>query len=205
LILVVEQDTLAEWSKAPDSSSGGRQSAWVRTPLVSEFFLFGVHGRRVVVGPFCVPRVVGCVCPLLVMPVFLCVCISVCPPAGLSVLASQSPRRGPRQRPRRAPGGPPEGGVLGAEPLEPKRHSRLPSPPTGSSVAWAESGLAPSVPSPGSAMEQLFPGGSEPVPHGRGAPAAGALRSSWRPRAMGEPAGKSVRTDRTDLAWAWPY
>ena len=88
---------------------------------------------------------------------------------------------------------------------EPKRHSRLPSPPTGSSVAWAESGLAPSVPSPGSAMEQLFPGGSEPVPHGRGAPAAGALRSSWRPRAMGEPAGKSVRTDRTDLAWAWPY
>ena len=121
------------------------------------------------------------------------------PPAG-------APPEGPAvAAPGRAPGGPPVGGVLGAEPLEPKRHSRLPSPPTGSSVAWAESGLAPSVPSPGSAMEQLFPGGSEPVPHGRGAPAAGALRSSWRPRAMGEPAGKSVRTDRTDLAWAWPY
>ena len=24
---------MAEWSKAPDSSSGGRKSAWVRTPL----------------------------------------------------------------------------------------------------------------------------------------------------------------------------
>ena len=24
---------MAEWSKAPDSSSGGRKSSWVRTPL----------------------------------------------------------------------------------------------------------------------------------------------------------------------------
>ena len=38
-----------------------------------------------------------------------------------------------------------------------------------------------------------------PTP-GRGPPAAGALRPSWRPRAMVEPAGKSVRTDWADLA-----
>ena len=38
----------------------------------------------------------------------------------------------------------------------------------------------------------------------RASPAAGGPRPSWRPRAMGEPVGKSVRTDWTDLARAWP-
>ncbi len=27
---------MAEWSKAPDSSSGLRKGAWVRTPLLTE-------------------------------------------------------------------------------------------------------------------------------------------------------------------------
>ena len=33
LSLLGNYTRMAEWSKAPDSSSGGRKSAWVRTPL----------------------------------------------------------------------------------------------------------------------------------------------------------------------------
>ncbi|KAF8087912.1 hypothetical protein N665_0562s0013 [Sinapis alba] len=29
---------MAEWSKAPDSSSGPRKRAWVQTPLLTVFF-----------------------------------------------------------------------------------------------------------------------------------------------------------------------
>ncbi|RID63176.1 hypothetical protein BRARA_E02200 [Brassica rapa] len=29
---------MAEWSKAPDSSSGPRKRAWVQTPLLTTFF-----------------------------------------------------------------------------------------------------------------------------------------------------------------------
>ncbi|KAF8106346.1 hypothetical protein N665_0143s0016 [Sinapis alba] len=31
---------MAEWSKAPDSSSGPRKRAWVQTPLLTFFFVF---------------------------------------------------------------------------------------------------------------------------------------------------------------------
>ncbi|KAL3019972.1 hypothetical protein AAZX31_05G120100 [Glycine max] len=30
---------MAEWSKAPDSSSGLREKAWVQIPLLTNFFL----------------------------------------------------------------------------------------------------------------------------------------------------------------------
>ena len=45
---------MAEWSKAPDSSSGGRKSAWVRTPLLALTAIAQLVERtalnRVVVG-----------------------------------------------------------------------------------------------------------------------------------------------------------
>ncbi|KAF8108922.1 hypothetical protein N665_0104s0233 [Sinapis alba] len=31
---------MAEWSKAPDSSSGLRKRAWVQIPLLTSLFLF---------------------------------------------------------------------------------------------------------------------------------------------------------------------
>nr|PNR33852.1 hypothetical protein PHYPA_023668 [Physcomitrium patens]PNR33853.1 hypothetical protein PHYPA_023669 [Physcomitrium patens] len=31
---------MAEWSKAPDSSSGLRKGAWVRTPLLTSFRIY---------------------------------------------------------------------------------------------------------------------------------------------------------------------
>ncbi len=36
-----QQVRLAEWSKAPDLSSGTRKSAWVRTPYPTMKFCFG--------------------------------------------------------------------------------------------------------------------------------------------------------------------
>ncbi|CAN5954690.1 unnamed protein product [Sphagnum jensenii] len=34
---------MAEWSKAPDSSSGLRKGAWVRTPLLTEVNMLILH------------------------------------------------------------------------------------------------------------------------------------------------------------------
>ncbi|KAH1153627.1 hypothetical protein GLYMA_18G073000v4 [Glycine max] len=34
---------MAEWSKAPDSSSGPRERAWVQIPLLTLLFIFNVN------------------------------------------------------------------------------------------------------------------------------------------------------------------
>ena len=108
-----------------------------------------------------------------------------------------------------APGVPPEGGVLGAEPLEPKNNLVSPSPRLSALILlnpceFAASGrsIYRGLRRPSSLGAGVFISGRLgicPTP-GRGPPVAGALRPPWRPRAMVEPAGKSVRRDWTDLA-----